>query len=224
MTKKREWGNLAANEVFFKARVDDVFLLGIKLGSEGCSNWINYAEFRMMNQRNELKNYCGPRHDGVFIHDWTFIELEIGSITDKIAVIVVENLFVTMLISLSTLKRKSEIRRDYQRRCIHAGGSSVPLLEEICPPLDESRMWKSIVNSDGPRVSARELGAPRLEWADKRRAFVCGRVCGEVADIEIDNTKDCNMISERLLELLGFTASVRRFNGKLERTFNNNKN
>ena len=94
------------------------------------------------------------------------------------------------------------------------------LLEEIGPPLNESRIWKNIANSDGPRVSARELGAPRLEWADKRRAFVCGRVCGEVADIEIDNTKDCNMISERLLELLGFAASVRRFNGKLERTFN----
>ena len=67
MTKKREWGNLAANEVFFKARVDDVFLLGIKLGSDGCSNWINYAEFRMMHPRNELKNNCGPRHDGALI-------------------------------------------------------------------------------------------------------------------------------------------------------------
>ena len=167
----------------------------------------------MTQPRNELKSYCGPRHDGAVIHGWTFMKLEIRSITEKKAVIVVEDLFVPMLISLSTLKRNSEIRVDYQRRCIHAGGSSGPLLEEIGPPLDESRMWKSIAHSDGPRVSARELGAPRLEWADKRRAFVCGRVCGEVADIEIDNTTDCNLISEGLLELLGFAAAVRRFSG-----------
>ena len=128
-----------------------------------------------------------------------------------------------MLISLSTLKRKSEIRVDYQRRCIHAGGSSVPLLEEIVPPLDESRMWKSTAHSDGPRVSARELVAPRRKWADKRRAFNCGRVCGQIADIEIDNTTDCNLISEGLLELLGFAAAVRRSNGKLEGTVNEKK-
>ena len=203
-----EWGNLAVREVFSKARVDDVFLLGTKLVSVGCSNWIDYAEFRMMHPRKELKSYCGPRHDGTVIHGWTFLKLEIGSITEKIAVIVVENLIVPMFISLSTLKRKSEIRVDYQRRCIHAGGSSVPLLEEIGPPLDKSRMWKSIAHSDGPRVSARELGAPRPEWADKRRAFICGKVCGEVADIEIDDTTDCNLISEGMFELLGYTDAV----------------
>ena len=197
-----EWGNLAANEVLFKTSVGDVFLLGTKLVSVSCSN-------------SELKSYCGPRNDSAVINGWTFMKLEIRSITEKTAVIVVEDLFVPMLISLSTLKRKSEIRVDYQRRCIHAGGSSEPLLEDIGPPLDESRMWKSIAHSDSPRVSARELGAPRLEWADKRRAFICGRVCGEVADIQIDNTTDCNLISEGLLELFGFAATVRRFSGKM---------
>ena len=109
---------------------------------------------------------------------------------------------------------------DYQRRCIHAGGSSVPLLEKIGTPLDESRMWKSICHSDGSRVSALDLGATRPERTDKRRAFVCGRVCSEVADIEIDNTTDCNLISEGLLELLRFAAAVRRLNGKLEGAVN----
>ena len=45
--------------------------------SVGCSNWTNYAEFRMMHPRKELKNYCGPRHDGAVIHAWTFMKLEI---------------------------------------------------------------------------------------------------------------------------------------------------
>ena len=51
----------------------------------------------------------------------------------------------------------------------------MPLLDKIGPPLDESRMWKSIAHSDGPRVSARKLRAPRPEWADKRQAFVWGQ-------------------------------------------------
>ena len=55
---------------------------------------------------------------------------------------------------------------------------------------------------------------------DKRRAFICCTVCCEVADIETDNTIDCNLISEGLLELLGFAAAVRRFNGNLEGTVN----
>ena len=144
------------------------------------------------------------------------MKMEIGSITEKIAVIV----FVPMLISLSTLKRKTVIRVEHQRRCIHAGGSSVPLLVEMGPPLDERRMWKSAAHSAVPRVSARELGSPRLEWADKRRAFIFCRVCSEVADIEIDNTTDCNLISEKLFELFGFAPAVPLFNGKLEATFN----
>ena len=129
-----ETSNLEANEVFFKARVDDLFLLGTKLGSVGYSNWTNYVDFRMMHPRKELRNYCGPRPDGAVIHGWTIMKLEIGSITEKIAVIVVENLLRPMLISLSTLKRKSEIRVDYQRRCIHAGDSSVPLQKRLSPP------------------------------------------------------------------------------------------
>ena len=76
-----ETGNLEANEVFFKARVDNLFLLGTKLGIVGCSNWINYVDFRMMNPRKELRNYGGPRHDGAVIHGWTFMKLEIGSIS-----------------------------------------------------------------------------------------------------------------------------------------------
>ena len=78
----------------------------------------------------------------------------------------------------------------------------MPLLEEICPPLDESRMWKSIAHSDDSRVSARELGALRTESADNRRTFAWGRVCDEIVDIEIDNTTDCNLISEGMLEVL----------------------
>ena len=72
-----EWGNLKANEVFFKARVDDLFLLGTKLESVGYSNWINYVDFRMMHPSKELSNYCGPRHDGAIIHDWKIMKLEI---------------------------------------------------------------------------------------------------------------------------------------------------
>ena len=132
--------NQNATEVLFKARIDDLFLLGTNLGSVGYSNWINYVDFRVMLPRKELRNYCGPRHDGAVIRGWTVMKLEIGSITKNVAVIVVKNLFRPMLISLSTLKRKSEIRVDYQRRCIHAGDRPVPLLEEIGPPLDESRM------------------------------------------------------------------------------------
>ena len=39
-------------------------------------------------------------------------------------------------------------------------------------------------------------------------------------DIEIDNTTDCNLISEGLLEPLGYKDAVRRFNRKLKGTFN----
>ena len=162
--------NQDASEVFFKARIDEVFLLGTKLVSVGCSKWINYAEFRMMHPRKELRNYCAPRHHGAVIHDWTIMKLEIGSITEKIAAIVVKNLFVPMLISFSTLKRKSEIRVDYQRRCIHAGDSSVPLLEEIGSPLDECRMRQIMAPYDYPRVPTGEVGgkdfAPRSEWVN----------------------------------------------------------
>ena len=99
------------------------------------------------------------------------MKFEIGSITEKIAVIVMENLFRPLLISLSTLKRKSEIRLDYKRRCIHAGDSSVPLLEEIVPPRDESRMRQIMAPSDYPRVPTGEVGGedftPRSEWTNK---------------------------------------------------------
>ena len=77
-TTKMETGNLEANEVFIKARVDDLFLLGTKLGSVGCTNWINYVDFRMMHSRKELRSYCSPRPGGVVIHGWTFMKLEIG--------------------------------------------------------------------------------------------------------------------------------------------------
>ena len=212
--------NQDASEVLFKARIDDMFLLG----SVGYSNWINYVYFRMMHPRKELRNYCGPRHDGAVIHGWTIMKLEIGSITENVAVIVVENLFRPMLISLSTLKRKSEIRVDYQRRCIHAGDSSVPLLEEIGPPLHESRLRQIMAPSDYPRVLTGEVGgedfAIRSEWANKGRTFVWGSVCDEIVDIEIDNMTDCNLISEGLLEPLGCEYAVRRFIGKLKGTFN----
>ena len=96
----------------------------------------------------------------------------------------------------------------------------MPLLEERGPPLDESRLRKSIAHSAGPRVSTLELGASRTEWADNRRTFAWGRVCDEIVDIEIDNTTDCNLISEGMPELLGYKYAVRRFNGKLAGTFN----
>ena len=177
-----------------------------------------------MHPRKELRNYCGPRHDGAAIHGWTIMKLEIGSITEKIVVIVVENLFRPLLISLSTLKRKSEIRVDYQRRCIHASDSSVPLLEEIGTPFGESRMRQIMTPSDYPRMLTGEVGgehfAPRSESANKGRTFVWGSVCDEIVDIEIDNRTDCNLISEGLLEPLGCEDAVRRFNGKLKGTFN----
>ena len=214
--------NQDATEVLFKARIDDLFPLGTKLVSAGCSNWINYVDFRMMHPRKELRNYCGPRHDGVVIYGWTIKKLEIGSINEKIAV--VENLFRPMLISLSTLKIKSEIRVDYQRRCIHAGDSSVLLLEEIGPPLDESRMRQIMAPSDYHRVPTGKIGgddfAPRSEWANKGRTFVRGCVCDEIVDIEIDNMTDCNLISEGLFEPLGCEDAFRIFNGKLKGTFN----
>ena len=123
----------------------------------------------MMHPRKELKSYCRQRYDGAVIHGWTIKKLEIGSITEKIAVIVVENLFRPLLISLSTLKRKSEIRVDYHRRCIHAGDSSVPLQ-------NESRMRQIMAPSDYHRVATGEVGgedcAPRSEWANKGRTFV----------------------------------------------------
>ena len=205
--KKMDRDNQDASEVLFKARIDNLFLLRTNLGSVGYSNWINYVDFRMMHPRKEQRNYCGPRHDGAVIHGWTTMKLEIGSITEKIAVIVVENLIRPLLISLSTLKRTSEIRVDYQRRCIHAGDSSVPLLEEIGTPLGESRMRQIMAPSDYPRVLTGEVGeehfAPRSELANKGRTFVWGSVCDEIVDIEIDKKTDCNLISEGLLEPLG---------------------
>ena len=149
--------NQEANEKFFTARVDDLFLLRTKLVSVGYSNWINYNDFRMMHPMLELKSYCGPRYDGAVIHGWTIMKLELGSINEKIAVIVVDNLFRTLLISLSTLKRISEIRVDYQRRCIHAGDSSVPLLKEIGPPMDESRMRQIMAPSTIPECRQEKL-------------------------------------------------------------------
>ena len=215
--------NQNASEVLFKARIDDLFLLRTNLRSVGYSNWINYVNFRMMHPRKELRNNCGPRHDLAVIHGWTILKLEIGPITEKTAVIVVENLFRPLLISLSTLKRKSEIRVDYQRRCIYAGDSSVPLVEEICPPVGESRKRQIMAPSDYPRVPTGEVEgenfAPRSEWANKGRTFVWGSVCDEIVDIEIDNRTDCNMISEGLLESLGCEDVVRRCNGKLKGTF-----
>ena len=178
----------------------------------------------MMHPRKELRNYCGPRHDGAIIHGWTIMKLKIGSITQNVAVIVVEKFFRPMLINLSTLKRRSEIRVDYQRRCIHAGYSSVSLLKEIGPLLDESRMRQIMAPSDYPRVPTGEVGgedfAPRPEWANEGRPFVWGSVCDEIVDIEIDNMTDCNLISEGLPEPLGCEDAVRRFNGKLKGTFN----
>ena len=171
-----------------------------------------------MHPRKELKKCCGPRHDGALIHDWMFMKLEIGSITEKKAVIVVENLFRPMLISLSTLKRKSESRVGYQRRCIRADDSSLPLLEKIGPPLDESRMRQIMAPSVYPRVPTGEVGgedfALRSEWANKGRTFVWGSVCDEIVDIEMDNRTDCNLISEGLLEPLGCEDAVRTLNGK----------
>ena len=62
---------------------------------------------------------------------------------------------------------------DYQRRCIHAGDNSVPLLEEIGARLDGSRMRQIIAPSDYPRVPTGEVGVedfvPRSEWANKGR-------------------------------------------------------
>ena len=66
-----------------------------------------------------------------------------------------------MLISLSTLKIKSETEVDYQRRCIHAGGGSVTLLDEIGgTPLYESRMLKFLAHTDGPECRHEDLVHP----------------------------------------------------------------
>ena len=57
----------------------------------------------------------------------------------------------------------------------------MPLLEEIGPPLDESRMRQIMAPCDYLRVLTGEVGgqyiAHRLEWANKRRTFVWGSVC-----------------------------------------------
>ena len=111
----------------------------------------------MKHPRIELKNYCGPRQEGDVIHGWTLTKLETGTITDEAAVIVGENVFRSLLISLNTLKRKSEIRVDYQRRRTQAGGSSVPLLEQIGPPLDEGGMWQSMAHSNDARMPTGKL-------------------------------------------------------------------
>ena len=150
--------NQDATEVLFKARIDDLFLLGTKLVSVGCSNWFNYVDFRMMHPRKELRNYCGPRHDGAVIHGWTIMKLEIGSITEKIAVFCCGEVVQTHVDQSQHAEKKSEIRVDYQRRCIHAGDSSVPLLEEIGAPLDESRLRQIMASYDYPRVSTEEVG------------------------------------------------------------------
>ena len=49
---------------------------------------------------------------------------------------------------------------DYQRRCIHAGGGSVTLLDEIGPPLNESRMWKCLAHTDGPECRHEDVVHP----------------------------------------------------------------
>ena len=136
----------------------------------------------MMHPWKELRHYGGPRQDGAVIHE-------------KVAVFVVENLFRPMSISLSALKRKSEIRVDYQRRCILAGCSSVPLMKEIGPPMDESRVWQSMAHSDDRRKPEGVIIVPRAERADKRRAFVWGKACDDITNIQVDNTTNCNSIS-----------------------------
>ena len=50
-TKKMNQDYLAANEVLFEARTDDVFLLEADLRSLGSSNSINYVDFRAMHPR-----------------------------------------------------------------------------------------------------------------------------------------------------------------------------
>ena len=124
-------------------------------------------------------NYCGPRQDGAVIHDLTFMKLEIGAITEKVAVIVDENLFRHMLIGLSTLKRKSETRVDYQRRCTNAGGSSVP------------RYWPSFgrkqdVAEYGPLRRFKKSRKDKLLHPDQN-GRTSGEFCDELANIEIDN-------------------------------------
>ena len=138
---------LNVNEVLCKARIDDVFLLGAEQGSVGSSNCINCVDFRRMHSKKELRNDTGPRQVGAAIHGWTIMKLDIGPITEKIAVIIVKNLFRPMLLRLSTPKRKSEISVDYQRLCIHADGSSVPPLKKIGPLLDESRVLAIMANT-----------------------------------------------------------------------------
>ena len=63
-------------------------------------------------------------------------------------------------------------------------------------------MWQSMNHSVDPKTHEGELIALRSERADEWQAFVLGKVCVELAEIEIDNKTDCNVISEGLLELL----------------------
>ena len=85
-------------------------------------------------------------------------------------------------------------------------------------------MRQIIAPSDYPRVPTGEVGGedfvPRSEGTNKGRTFVWGSVCDEIVDIEIDNTTDCNLISEGLLEPLGYNDAVWRFKRKLKGKFN----
>ena len=56
------------------------------------------------------RNYSGPTEDGDVIHDWTVMKLEIGTIAEELAGIIVENLLRPRLTSLSMQERKSELR------------------------------------------------------------------------------------------------------------------
>ena len=93
------------------------------------------------------------------------MKLEICVIIGKVG----ENLSRPMLISLSTVERKSG---GYQRRCIHADGSSVPLLKKNGPPVDESRLWQSVALSHDRRKPERGKTVPRFQHADTMQAFV----------------------------------------------------
>ena len=130
-----------------------------------------------MHPKKKLRNFCGLRQEGAVIHGWTFMKLGICVIIGKVA----ENLSRPMLISLSTVKRKSD---GYQRGSILADGSSVPLLKKVGPPVDESRLWQSVAHPHDRRKPEKGKTVPRFHDADTMQALVWGKVCDKLMDIK----------------------------------------
>ena len=133
----------------------------------------------------------------------------------KKTVIVVVNLFRPRLISFRTLKRKSEIRWTVNGTVFMVVMFGA-LAERGCFFLGRKHNSAEFVPF---RRAGRSRDCTQIRRAHKLRAFVWDIICSELVDMDFDQTIGFNLISERFLGLLGYKASVRRFNEKLKGTF-----